>query len=146
MGTEQAPRRFPFGQAETLYDGGNGPTPYPPQYGPPPQWAGGARQPGQNGTGGFDRSQWTGSALSDRGDSRSANLGSLRRGDPKHLRTDPTLYEWDRLTPDQQQSVMAAISGKRLSTPGRFLRTALVYALAIVALVGLFAAYLAFGR
>lgn len=28
-------------------------------------------------------------------------------------RTDPTLYEWDRLTPDQQQAVLDTIKGAK---------------------------------
>jgi hypothetical protein len=60
------------------------------------------------------------------------------------MRTDPSLYEWDRLTPDQQQTVMAAIAGRRGSTSWRLTRTALIYILALAALVMLIGAYLAF--
>jgi hypothetical protein len=33
-------------------------------------------------------------------------------------RTDPTLYEWDRLTPDQQQEVLATIKAANLPRHG----------------------------
>lgn len=69
-----------------------------------------------------------------------------RGGAPRHQRTDPTLYEWERLTPDQQRTVLNAIAGRRGSTTRRVLVTALVYALALMALVTIVGAYLIYGR
>jgi len=59
-------------------------------------------------------------------------------------RTDPTLYQWDRLSPEQQQAVLATIRaagirrGQRLSIPGR---KALLVLLA-AAMILLFVLYL----
>jgi hypothetical protein len=56
-------------------------------------------------------------------------------------RTDPTLYQWDRLSPEQQQAVLATIraagirQGQRLRIPGRKALLVLLAAAMIVLLV-----------
>jgi hypothetical protein len=57
-------------------------------------------------------------------------------------RTDPTLYQWDRLSPEQQQAVLATIKaagvrgGRRLPVPNRRVSLVLL-AVALLALVTL---------
>ena len=57
---------------------------------------------------------------------RSAGPRTLGRAPATRMaRTDPTLYQWDRLSPEQQQAVLATIKaagvrqGRRRSIPGR---------------------------
>lgn len=52
-------------------------------------------------------------------------------------RTDPALYEWDRLSPEQQQAVLAAIGTR--SAPG-LLRPTLIAAVCLLLLLVLLAA------
>jgi hypothetical protein len=63
-----------------------------------------------------------------------------RRAPSTGARTDPALYEWDRLTPEQQQAVLATIGarGSRSAFPSRLVVAALVLLLVLVILVALY--------
>jgi hypothetical protein len=52
-------------------------------------------------------------------------------------RTDPTMYQWERLSPEQQQAVLATIkaAGIRRGSAGIFDRRVLIVLLAAVMLV-----------
>jgi hypothetical protein len=52
-------------------------------------------------------------------------------------RTDPTLYEWDRLTPAQQQAVLDTIGGATGSSR-QMLRRTLVLAAVVIVLLAAF--------
>jgi hypothetical protein len=58
-------------------------------------------------------------------------------------RTDPTLYEWDRLSPEQQQAVLETIGGARAADSRSMRRTMLVIALVIVLALALLATLVA---
>ncbi len=79
----------------------------------------------------------------------TGNLGrppTPARGDPargprmpigRPTRTDPTLYEWDRLSPEQQQRVLTTIGGMPRTSDRRLLRTALLALMVLVLLAAL---------
>jgi hypothetical protein len=53
---------------------------------------------------------------------------------PRAARTDPTLYEWDRLTPEQQQAVLDTI-GSAQGSGRRSLRRSLMLAGVVIVLL-----------
>lgn len=64
-----------------------------------------------------------------------------RPAGPRGARTDPTLYEWDRLSPEQQQAVLVTL-GVRGTQPrasrGRLLIAGVLLVLVVVVIAGAF--------
>lgn len=66
--------------------------------------------------------------------SQQSQPGQAHQSMPSGARTDPTLYQWDRLTPEQQQAVLITLGGRgtRARTSPRVFRLLLLIALLVL--------------
>lgn len=64
----------------------------------------------------------------------AAAMGRRPPGGGKARRTDPTMYEWDRLSPEQQQAVLDTIGSARQAKGGIQQKILLIGLLVIIAL------------
>lgn len=132
-GMTAAPQRrggAPLGDRRTAGPPAQGPshrnTNIPPRYVP---GAAPSYGPAQRPADGMQRPQRGAGPYATHEGGRPATGGKARR-------TDPTLYEWDRLSPEQQQAVLSAI-GSAGQTRAGISRRVVVVGLLVVALVAI---------